>query len=526
MRPLQSLRRLLANTDRLNDLLVATERVREVLDTLIDKTDSLQQGIDNQSGSSNQRLDRIYEAIDNQSGTVNERADRIYEAVDNQSGSLNDRLDRLIKAAETAGNANKGLEELVKAINNQSTAANLRLDRIIHNTRSQAANAATPPEKAAAAAVDGTGKPRTSQAGLSAAWLKAPSPAPLPLPSWSENTSAQRGRNGARIKPPANALAQYQPLLDALQPWEGQVPRGYLVDFLGILTDAHFRTMYGVDPATTGGAYSRQKIPPMDGANGEWWFETINWLAAAREARDRYVMITLGASYGAQAVGAYRTLQMVNPLPCKLVAIEPVPENCLWVGKHFRDNGIDPDAHWLINAAISDRNDPVFFPIGGAGSGANNCIATDTLSERKRLAEELIAEGKAADSLRSLMLTNTTGVIKDLLPGQDFTGEIELVSAVTLRDVLSAFEAVDYLEADIQQSEVRVFPPFLDLLKKKVRRIHIGTHGVENHDMLHSLFVDHGWDVVFSYPPNGTYETDIGSFELNDGVLTVRNPDM
>ena len=66
--------------------------------------------------------------------------------------------------------------------------------------------------------------------------------------------------------------------------------------------------------------------------------------------------------------------------------------------------------------------------------------------------------------------------------------EIKLVSAVTLRDVLAPFEFVDYLDSDIQQSEIIVFPPFLDLLKRKVRRIHIGTHGKDVHRSLHELF--------------------------------------
>jgi hypothetical protein len=37
--------------------------------------------------------------------------------------------------------------------------------------------------------------------------------------------------------------------------------------------------------------------------DGEGWFEAVNWVEAAREARGRYVMITLGACYAAQAVG-------------------------------------------------------------------------------------------------------------------------------------------------------------------------------------------------------------------------------
>jgi hypothetical protein len=80
------------------------------------------------------------------------------------------------------------------------------------------------------------------------------------------------------------------------------------------------------------------------------------------------------------------------------------------------------------------------------------------------------------------------------------------------------------LESDIQQSEILVFPPFIDLLTRKVRRIHIGTHGKDVHQSLHQLFDQNGWDIVFSYEPNAKFDSPLGKFETNDGVLTVKNP--
>lgn len=446
-------------------------------------------------------------------------AGQVKVAVDNLAENLNRRLDRLQEAADNQQHdVNKRLDKLIEAVTNQSTAANRRLDKLIAATggHAPAGTASHPPS-------DGSPK---SKIRANPEWLNAKSPDPTPLPRWSGEMNSTKPLNGSRHVIPTNTLHHHQPLLDALEPWRGRVPAGYLADFLGILTDANFRAQFGVDPAQAGGAYVTTEMPPIQGCNGEWWFEVINWLEAAREARDRYVMITLGASYGAQAVGAYRALQIVNPMPCKLVAVEPVPENCLWVRKHFKDNGIDPESHWLVQAAISNVNEPVFFPIGAPGSGANNCMSTDTPEERNELANQLIAQGEAADVLRSLMVHNTTGIMKDLLPGQALTGEIELVSAITLHDLLSPFDMIDYVEADIQQSEIRVFPPFLDLLRKKVRRIHIGTHGVDTHLSLHTAFSDHGWEIVFSYPPNGSYDSELGRFDLNDGVLTVRNPDL
>ena len=104
--------------------------------------------------------------------------------------------------------------------------------------------------------------------------------------------------------------------------------------------------------------------------------------------------------------------------------------------------------------------------------------------------------------------------------------EVKFVSALTLADVLAPFEIVDFIEADIQQSEIIVFPPYIDLLRRRVRRIFIGTHSKSVHWSLHELFAKRGWDIIFSFEPNARHTSDLGDFELNDGVLTVRNPDL
>ena len=99
-----------------------------------------------------------------------------------------------------------------------------------------------------------------------------------------------------------------------------------------------------------------------------------------------------------------------------------------------------------------------------------------------------------------------------------------MVSAVTLQDILSPFDVVDYVESDIQQSEILVFPPFMTLLKRKVRRVHIGTHGLEVHNALLQLFERDRWEIVFNYEPNSKFASPFGNFSTNDGVLTVVNP--
>lgn len=321
-------------------------------------------------------------------------------------------------------------------------------------------------------------------------------------------------------------LKQYSEIFSEIMPWYGQVPVGYTVDFIGVLTSKDF-LVDGYHPAFVDGAELAMQRPRLaDRENGEFWFEAADWVLAVKEARECFVMITLGALYGYQAVGSCRMLQLLNPMPYKLVAIEPIPENVEWVKRHMRDNGIDPDEQWIVQACISDRKEPVLFPVGSPGLGAQNCIATNNESARVDYVEELVNGGRVEDALRSLLLDNSTGLQKDIIAGRGALGEIKLVSTVTLEEVLGPFERVDLLEADIQQSEIIVFPPFRELLKRKVHRIHLGTHGQDVHDALHQMFVEDGWDVVFSYGPDSVHQTELGSFSTNDGVLSVRNPNV
>ncbi|HZL59463.1 MAG TPA: hypothetical protein VFC38_07160 [Stellaceae bacterium] len=321
-----------------------------------------------------------------------------------------------------------------------------------------------------------------------------------------------------------NRLEEFVDIFNGVKPWAGFVPKGHLVDFLGTLTDARFQPLSVRDPSSLGGGQIETRLPVI--GDGEAWFEAVNWIAAARAARERFVMITLGACFGAQAVGSYRAVQRLNPLPCLLVAVEPEPANFQWLHRHLRDNGIDPDAHWLVPLALSDGNDPVFFPVGSPGTGAQNCFSTNHADARRYYADQLIASRSPKEALRNLLIKNTTGLTKDLVPGANVMAEIKSLSAITLRDLLGPLPLVDYLESDIQQSEAIVFPPFIDLLKRKVRRIHIGTHGLDTHRMLHDLFAEHGWEIVFSFAPNAKHDSALGGFETNDGVLTVRNRDL
>jgi hypothetical protein len=321
-------------------------------------------------------------------------------------------------------------------------------------------------------------------------------------------------------------LHQYAHVFDPIEPWAGRIPKGFRVDFLGTMTRMSFENL-SVDPYQKADSFLQIPRPALGQSpdkNGEFWFEAADWVLAALDASDSYTMVTLGACFGYQAVGAYRALCALNPMPCRLVAVDPIPENIEWTRLHFEDNGIDPDDHWLIEAAVTAGNDPVLFPVGAPGAGMQNCVSTNTKGSRESYLRELAERGTVEAALRSLLLANSTSITTDISGGNNLLAEIKLVSSLSLPDILGPFDRVDFIEADMQESEIVVFPPYLDLLKKKVRRIHLGTHGRETHRALHGMFAERGWDIVFSFEPDGVYHSELGLFKTNDGVLTVRNP--
>jgi hypothetical protein len=318
-----------------------------------------------------------------------------------------------------------------------------------------------------------------------------------------------------------NDLANFQDAFRGITPYSGTPPKGFLVDFLGTLIDSRFRLDFNGNPETDGGHPVTTRLPTIE--DGEGWFEAVNWAEAARAARDRYVMITLGACYGGQAVGAQRALAALNPMPYRLVAVEPEPDNMKWVRKHFSDNGIDPDKQWLLQTAISGSNEPVYFPVGSPGSGAQNCFSTNAREARANYFDYFVKSGTAVQALEAILLQGTTGLKKDLVPGKNFGAEIKMVSSIMLPDVLAPFDLVDFLEADMQQSEIVVFPPYMKILKQRVRRVHIGTHGGDVHAELAELFRRDGWTIVFDYAPNSRFDSSLGKFSTNDGVLSAVN---
>ena len=319
------------------------------------------------------------------------------------------------------------------------------------------------------------------------------------------------------------SLSKFENVFGDFKPYIGQVEDGFILDFVGVKTRKKYREHW-LHLFEDSKSRKIETVLPTPSNAGEFWFEALNWFESAKAASKQYVMFSLGAHFGYQAVGAAVTLMKINPMPFKLVCVEPEPTQIDWIKEHMLDNGIDPDKQWIVPLVLGADTNPIFFPVGAPGSGAQNSFSTNEKIARENYVKDLIAKGDVEKSLRNLIVNNSTSIEKTLIPDTSMVGEIKILSSTTLSILLGPFEYVDFIESDIQESERLVFPEAIDVLTKKVKRISIGTHGKENHRDLVKLFKIHNWEIIFDFLPETTHQTDLGPLEMNDGVLVVLNP--
>ncbi|HUB48360.1 MAG TPA: FkbM family methyltransferase [Acetobacteraceae bacterium] len=233
-----------------------------------------------------------------------------------------------------------------------------------------------------------------------------------------------------------------------------------------------------------GNCYSGQ--PSLEPSRDEEWFEWHSLLTAVSEARGRFVMAEIGAGYGRWAVAGAVAAQRVGA-PSSLVCVEAEPGHFAMLGQHMRDNGIDPAQHRLIEGAATWRDAPVYFTVGKPREWWGQLIVSST------------DEKWDGDEVRTV-------------PG------ISLATA--LRDI----PYVDLIDMDIQGAEADVVESSLPLLRERVRRLHIGTHGPEIEARLRVALRSIDFRPAWDFPWGRTVETPIGRVAFQDGVQTWVNP--
>ena len=328
----------------------------------------------------------------------------------------------------------------------------------------------------------------------------------------------QEDSSGFYISP--DFISETNKHLSKIKPFSGTSPAGYKTDFLGVETDLEFvRLVYPQ-------AYEIEKEARAISTRcpgiktGELYFECGSLLAAIHDAseKEKFYMIELGGGWGSRVVSAHSILKnFKSSIKEFYIVVEAMKEHCGWIRKHMLRNGLDPQLHSIIQAAIWVDNTPKLFPVcaGVLGQGVEDnapaCV-------RKLNPKE------AKESLLTLVKTGDLGITENFQAKHGSqTRDWAFVSSVTLRDILLPLERVDYMDVDIQGAEEHLISEGADILEEKVKRLHIGTHGLDMHTMLTDMFDSRGWQISAHIPPNGEYSTEWGDFTTSDGILSVVN---
>ena len=277
------------------------------------------------------------------------------------------------------------------------------------------------------------------------------------------------------------------PVFSKFKKWQGIVRAGYVADFTGAIISTQFVEGWDLPERNTD-RYLETDYPPVN----EDFFEYISLLKSIDEAEKTFTMIELGAGYGRWIISAAKASEQKDNLQYFLIGIEAEPEHFRMMQEHFRNNGINPDYHMLVNAAITDREGEVDF-----------------------------ANGYSHEWWGQSIVKNKEKKIK----GYD-NAEIKAVKAITLKSLLREIPFVDFIDMDIQGEEYKVLSHFQNEIQTKIKRIHIGTHGNGIEQNLERMFHDLNWICEFNYPCNTELDTEFGRVSFQDGVQVWKNKNL
>jgi FkbM family methyltransferase len=218
--------------------------------------------------------------------------------------------------------------------------------------------------------------------------------------------------------------------------------------------------------------------PPIDTEYFEW----VDLLEAVVAASKRFTMLEVGAGYGRWIVNAAAAVRAYSQLPTSLVAVEAEPTHFEWLAAHCLDNDVTAE---LVCAAVVPTPGTVEFAVGNPAGWYGQAIVDET------------------------WVPEST----------------QEVPGVTLSSLLEAHEIVDLIHMDVQGVEADVLEEARGELRR-VRRIHVGTHGRRQEERLRSLFTDLGWDPLTDYRSAASARTPWGKMAFQDGVQTWLNPNM
>lgn len=285
----------------------------------------------------------------------------------------------------------------------------------------------------------------------------------------------------------STTLAEH-PVFNQFEKWSGSAPILYNLNFVGQRINRTFK-----------GAVIPRQARPMPFHDRQVNFgvapdETFEWLAileAILDADETFTMVELGAGFGRWLVTAGCALRRKKPtIKPYLIGVEAEPTHFQFMKQHFAENGINPNDHKLIEAAVNGTGEPVPFSIGHSTGWYGQSI------------------------------TSEGTMIHDYPESRTIT-----VPGVRLDELISPYSRVDLVDMDIQGAELEVVTSSIDAMSRKVKRAVVATHSLEIHSAVGQSFESAGWEPIAVHGWRGdNEETEFGPITFQDGVQYWRNP--
>jgi FkbM family methyltransferase len=247
---------------------------------------------------------------------------------------------------------------------------------------------------------------------------------------------------------------------------------------------------------------------------GEEYFEWIDILTAASEARGKFVMLELGAGFGRWgAIGALaarrRGIEEIH-----LGLVEAEPQHAAWLHEHMANNAILPAEYQLYEVAVGGSRATAQFIVRMPGEQKGD-------TPRDWYGQTLASSASIPEIIDSAVSGEYFGRRLNILPSG--WGSID-VEQVPLSEILSDYTLVDIVDMDVQGAEADVIEGSISELNRQVRRLHIGTHNADVEQRLRTTLVAAGWLCIRDWPCLSSQNTEFGDITFGDGVQSWANP--
>jgi FkbM family methyltransferase len=285
-------------------------------------------------------------------------------------------------------------------------------------------------------------------------------------------------------------------IFDAFPPVEAAPETGFIVDFLGVRTRVEYATPFRAFDGRVFGI----PAPVSDSMHAET-IEYLGLLRSVLSARDCFVALELGAGWGPWLVAGAKAAARRGIRDVRLHGVEGDPVHFNFMITHFKDNGLDPTAHRLDNAAVGSR----------AGRARWPKLPDPTADWSAR---------PLADIGHGATITNPTDHL-----GRVFDDYID-VEVIPFHRILEREPVWDLVHIDVQGTEADLCIAAVDTLSERVRWLVIGTHSRKIDGDLVDLFFRRGWVLTNEKPTWFIYVPHAPTLEamaIYDGTQVWKN---